>query len=40
VDPLEWPVWVVTSFASRDYLDMVLPTDEAILEALIGPDKP
>jgi len=40
VDPLIQPVWVVNSFASRDCLDMVLPTDEAILEALTWPEKP
>lgn len=40
MDPFIHPVWVVNSFSSRDFLDMVLPTDESILEALTGFDKP
>jgi len=39
-DPLIQPVWVVNSFASCDCLDMVLPSDEAILEAHKRFDKP
>lgn len=39
-DPLIQPIWVVNSFASCDCLKMVLPSDEAILEAQIGPEKP
>jgi len=39
-DPLIEPVWVVNSFASRDCLDMVLPSDEAIMEAQTGPETP
>ena len=33
------PTWVVNSLHSRDCLDMVLPSDEAILEAMCGRDK-
>ena len=33
------PAWAVNSLHSRDYLDMVLPYDEAILEAMCGQDK-
>jgi len=40
MDPLIQLVWTVNSFSSHDCLDMVLPTDEAILEALTRPDKP
>lgn len=34
VDPPMQPIWAVNYFASRDCLDMVLPANEAILEAL------
>lgn len=40
MDPLTQPVCAVNSFAYRDCLDMVLPSNEAILEALTRPDKP
>ena len=30
------PAWVENSLHSRDLLDMVLPSDEAILEAMCG----
>ena len=34
------PVWVTQSSYSHVYLDDTLPLDEAILEAMYGPDKP
>ena len=33
------PAWAENYFHSRDYLDMVFPSDEAILEAMCGQDK-
>ena len=33
------PVWAENSSHSIDWLDMVLPSDEAILEAMSGGDK-
>ena len=33
------PAWAENSLHSRDCLNMVLPTDEAILEAMCGRDK-
>ena len=33
------PVWVENSLHSRDFLNMVLPSDESILEAMCGRDK-
>ena len=33
------PAWAENSLHSRDCLDMVLPSDEAILEAMCGRDK-
>jgi hypothetical protein len=34
------PVWATQSSCSHDYLDDTLPSDEAILEAMNGPDRP
>ena len=33
------PAWAENSLYSDDFLDMVLPSDEAILEAICGRDK-
>ena len=33
------PAWPENSLYSYDFLDMVLPSDEAILEAMSGQDK-
>ena len=33
------PAWETKSLHSRDCLDMVLPSDEAILESMCGRDK-
>jgi hypothetical protein len=40
LDPLLEPIWAQDSFAKTDSLDLVLPSDEAIIEAMTGPDKP
>ena len=40
LDPLLEPIWAQDSFANIDSLDLVLPYDEAIIEAMTGPDKP
>jgi hypothetical protein len=34
------PVWVTSSSCSHDYLDESLPSDEAIIEAMNGSDRP
>jgi hypothetical protein len=34
------PVWATQSSCSHDFLDDTLPSDEAILEAMNGPDRP
>ena len=34
-----FPAWAENSLHSRDFLDMVLPSDEAILEAMCGRGK-
>ena len=34
------PIWNQGSLTTTNSLDLVLPSDEAILEALIGPDRP
>jgi hypothetical protein len=39
-DPLLEPIWAQDSFANTNSLDLVLPADEAIIEAMTGPDKP
>ena len=39
-DPYVLPAWVVESYHSYDCLDDVFPSDEAILEAMYGVEKP
>jgi hypothetical protein len=39
-DPVLEPVWATQSSCSHDFLDDTLPSDEAILEAMNGPDRP
>jgi hypothetical protein len=39
-DPLREPIWAEDSLADTDSLDLVLPSDEAIIEAMTSPDKP
>jgi hypothetical protein len=34
------PIWVVDSSSSHDFLDGTFPSDEEILEAMTGPDRP
>lgn len=34
------PVWIVDSTSTMDYLNIVLPSDEAILEAMTGVEIP
>jgi hypothetical protein len=38
VDPILEPVWALNSSNSHDFLDIVLPSDEAILEVMTGPE--
>jgi hypothetical protein len=40
LDPLPEPIWAQGSLATTDSLDLVFPSDEAIIEAMTGPDKP
>jgi hypothetical protein len=40
LDPLFEPIWARNSLVDTDSLDLVLPSDEAIIEAMTGPDKP
>jgi hypothetical protein len=40
VDDLPKPVWAVNSSHSSDCLEMVMPSDEAILEAMTGLERP
>jgi hypothetical protein len=40
LDPLLEPIWAQGSLAHTDSLDLVLPYDEAIIEAMTSPDKP
>jgi hypothetical protein len=39
-DPILEPVWATQSSCSHDFLDSTLPSDESILEAMYGPDRP
>jgi hypothetical protein len=39
-DPLLEPIWAEGSLAHTDSLDLVLPSDEAIIEAMTSLDKP
>jgi hypothetical protein len=40
LDPIPEPIWAQGSLATTDSLDLVLPSDEAIIEAMTSPDKP
>jgi hypothetical protein len=40
LDPLLEPIWAHGSLANTDSLDLVLPSDEAVIEAMTSPDKP
>jgi hypothetical protein len=40
LDPVFEPTWAQGSLATTDSLDLVFPSDEAIIEALTSPDKP
>jgi hypothetical protein len=40
LDPLLEPIWAQGSLASIDSLDLVLPSDEAVIEAMTSLDKP
>ena len=40
LDPLPEPIWAQGSLATTDLLDLVLPSDEAVIEAMTSPDKP
>jgi hypothetical protein len=40
VDLVLEPIWATQSSCSHDFLDDTLPSDEAILEAMSGPDRP
>jgi hypothetical protein len=40
VDPILEPVWALNSSNSHDFLDIVIPSDEEILEAMIGLEQP
>jgi hypothetical protein len=40
LDPLLEPIWAQGSLANIDSLDLVLPYDETVIEAMTSPDKP
>jgi hypothetical protein len=40
LDPLLEPIWAQDSLVNTDSLDLFFPSDEAIIEAMTGPDKP
>jgi hypothetical protein len=40
LDPLLEPIWAQDSLVNTDSLDLVLPSDKAIIEAMTGQDKP
>ena len=40
LDPPLEPIWAQGSLANTDSLDLVLPSDKAVIEAMISPDKP
>jgi hypothetical protein len=40
LDPLLDPIWAQGSLANVDSLNLVLPSDEAVIEAMTSPDKP
>jgi hypothetical protein len=39
-DPLPEPIWAKDSLATTDSLDLVLPSDKAVIEAMTSLDKP
>jgi hypothetical protein len=40
LDPLPEPIWAQDSLATTDSLDIVLPSNEAVIEAMTSPDRP
>jgi hypothetical protein len=40
LDPFLEPIWAQGSLANVDSLDLFLPSDEAVIEAMTSPDKP
>jgi hypothetical protein len=40
LDPLLDPIWAQISLTNVDSLDLVLPSDEAVIEEMTSPDKP
>ena len=40
LDPLLEPIWAQNSLVNTDSLELVFPSDEAIIKAMTGPDKP
>jgi hypothetical protein len=40
LDPLLEPIWALGSLANIDSLDLVLPSNEAVIEAMTSPNKP
>jgi hypothetical protein len=40
LDPLLEPIWAQGSLANVDSLDLVLPFDKAVIEAMNSPDNP
>jgi hypothetical protein len=40
LDPLLQPIWAQRSLTNVNSLDLVLPSDEAVIEAMTSPDKP
>jgi hypothetical protein len=40
LNPLPEPIWAQGSLATTDSLDLVLPFDEVVIEAMTSPDKP
>jgi hypothetical protein len=40
LDPLLEPIWAQVSLTTIDSLDLVLPSDEAVIEAMTSPSKP
>jgi hypothetical protein len=40
LDPLLEPIWAQSSLATTDSLDFILPSDEAVIEAMTSPDRP
>jgi hypothetical protein len=40
LDPVLEPIWAQGSLADTDSLDLVLPSDEEIIEAMTSPDRP